>query len=402
MTTAAVLSQQQQAMTDFTATVGRGLRMYWEHLTFPLPTEDEVSRAEHAITSLVGSHSALRYTSGEDGVERDAPPAPIVTVTTVDEARERLGSLQADSTGPLLRSFVLAPGVVDAGAVLWVAVHHLVTDGVSQSVITDHVRAVLAGRKPTGSSDYEQFAVAQQEWWPTARSEYASHFGRIKEAEWSTGIVGRTPGVHDARPSASWYQRELDVSPAELRQAGGTLRATATAISMAAWAGSALAHVRRPVIATHTAGRPREARTSVGYFANALLLAPVIPPGASASERVHTIRDEILAGADHQRAHVDTVAREVLGRDAPYTMLFTVVDERRARSATPRGAASEIVPPDDATRRDLCVYVSLGDVVSVDVLYRTAAYDRDAVRSAVRSFNDGLSALLAEARRENA
>jgi hypothetical protein len=78
-------------------------------------------------------------------------------------------------------------------------------------------------------------------------------------------------------------------------------------------------------------------------------------------------------------------------------MLFAVIDERRERSAVPSGSARSLVPADDATRRDLCVYVCVGDTVGIDMLYRTAAYDLPAIKRAADVFDERLTRLIMDA-----
>ena len=153
---------------------------------FHIIGELNVRALEWALTEVVRRHEVLRtrfVRENEEVVQRIDPPPEMLSIpvfdltgsTEIDERREYARQWQIDSAkipfaldkGPLLRATLLQCGPLDHWLVL--TVHHIVTDGWSQSVLRRDISALYtrfdtASRLPELAVQYADYAVWQRRW----------------------------------------------------------------------------------------------------------------------------------------------------------------------------------------------------------------------------------------------
>ncbi|OOG41448.1 non-ribosomal peptide synthetase [Rhodanobacter sp. C05] len=154
--------------------------------SFHIVGELNVRALEWALTEVVRRHEVLRtrfVREDEEVVQRIDPPPATLSIpvfdltgsTEADERREHARQWQIDSAkipfaldkGPLLRATLLQCGPLNHWLVL--TVHHIVTDGWSQSVLRRDISALYtrfdtASRLPELAVQYADYAVWQRRW----------------------------------------------------------------------------------------------------------------------------------------------------------------------------------------------------------------------------------------------
>lgn len=175
--------------------------------SFHIVGELNVRALEWALTEVIRRHEVLRtrfVREGEEVVQRiDPPPAmlsiPVFDLTgcSAEEQRERVPQWQIHSAkipfaldkGPLLRATLLQCGPLDH----WLAltVHHIVTDGWSQSVLRREISTLYASfdspsRLPELAVQYADYALWQRHWLDQGRLQQGLDY-------WARKLQGAVP-----------------------------------------------------------------------------------------------------------------------------------------------------------------------------------------------------------------
>lgn len=175
--------------------------------SFHIVGELNLRALEWALTEVIRRHEVLRtrfVREGEEVVQRiDPPPAmlsiPVFDLTgcTAEEQRQRVPQWQIHSAkipfaldkGPLLRATLLQCGLLDH----WLAltVHHIVTDGWSQSVLRREIGALYASfnsssRLPDLAVQYADYSLWQRRWLDQGRLQQGLEY-------WARKLQGAVP-----------------------------------------------------------------------------------------------------------------------------------------------------------------------------------------------------------------
>ncbi|NVD98037.1 non-ribosomal peptide synthetase [Massilia sp. BJB1822] len=234
--------------------------------------------------------------------------------------------------GPLLRAALLRLG--DEAHILAVAMHHIVSDGVSMQVLlaelAAHYRAHLAGGTAALAAlpvQYADYAAWQHAWLKEGA-------GARQLAYWREQLGGEQPvlalPVDRARPPVANYRaatHRLELEPQLLNalnecahRAGGTLFMALLAgfqVLLHRYTGQSDIRVGIPI-----ANRQRiETEGLIGFFVNTQVLRGEIHGRSSLAEVLHDARETALAAQSHP--------------DLPFEQLVDALQPERSLSHTP-------------------------------------------------------------------
>ncbi|MBB4911084.1 non-ribosomal peptide synthetase [Actinophytocola algeriensis] len=284
-------------------------------------------RLEHALTTAVNRHEALRTTfTATDGV-----PSQVVT-TRADVRLTDLVESEVDTlvrhrfdlaTGPLLRAGLAATGPDEH--VLVLVVHHAVVDEWSCAILVDELARAYAGEDlPEPAIQYPDYAVWQRE---QADANAFADAARYWQAELA-GIPTVLPLPTDRpRSAAAGHGADLvrDLEPVP-DASFGTLLAVYQAML------HRLTGQEEFLIATPVAGRTRpETEHLVGFLANTLALPARIPPGTTFAELAKHTSDAVHGALANQ--------------DMPFEELVDLLPAERSRAHAPVAQVMFAVEP---------------------------------------------------------
>jgi amino acid adenylation domain-containing protein len=377
------------------------------------------------LSEIVRRHEVLRTRFVEVAGEpwQEVLPAAPVPLPLVDLARlpdrsgeraaelARLGREQAAlpfdlAGGPLLRARLVrlaaragtgAAARVGAGSrhALLLTVHHIVSDGWSESVLLHELSLLYAAARGRGHSplaeppvQYADFAAWQRAW-PPAVLERQLAYWREQLAGLATLAV---PTDHPRPPVQSFRGGGAAFTvPAGL--AGG-LRALARArrvtlfmTTLAAWqallhrlTGQADVAVGSPLA---NRGRP-EIEDLIGFFVNILPLRTDCGGGPGFAELLDRVRRTALAAYDHADLPFERLVDELgLARDLSRQALVQVMFALDGPAPAPALSGLEVTPLDPGAaiaKFDLTLYlVDRGEVLTGWIEYSADLFDRATV-----------------------
>ncbi|MFE1173267.1 amino acid adenylation domain-containing protein [Streptomyces sp. NPDC058773] len=307
-----------------------------------------------ALDDLTVRHEILRTTFAlQDGelVQRILPPrpgwVPVEVGATADPSRHlRAVSERPFDTeaGPLLRLGLITPAAAeetpDRGTVLYLVIHHLISDTWSLTLLLTELaarcRALAAGDAPAelppARLQYRDYAA-----WEHAR--LAGPAGERMRDFWSERLAGPLPALGlplDAprgsakTPGADVQRFALDPAVTDaLRSWAGQHRATmfmALLTATSVWL-HRLTGQQDLVIGTPVAGRPHlDLEDVLGSFVNSVALRMAVDPDASPEELLAHARSTALDAFAHEEYPLDLVVRDLgLVREPGRSPLFDVM-----------------------------------------------------------------------------
>jgi amino acid adenylation domain-containing protein len=326
-----------------------------------------------ALDKLTVRHEILRTTfSPVDGelVQRVLPPrpgwVPVEVSTTPDPSRylravsERPFDTEA---GPLLRIGLITQAdpepVPDRGAVLYLVIHHLISDTWSLTLLLTELagrcRALAAGdgpaELPPARLQYRDYAV-----WERAR--LAGPAGDRLRRFWTDQLAGPLPtlGLPLDAPRGAAKAPGADVkrfAPGPevtdaLRSWAGDRGATmfmALLTATSVWL-HRLTGQSDLVIGTPVAGRPHvDLEDVLGSFVNTVALRVHVDPEASPDELLARVRSTALDAFTHEEYPLDLVPRDLglvrdPGRSALFDVMLVLQNAPGARTESVWGAPS--------------------------------------------------------------
>ncbi|MEW2546596.1 non-ribosomal peptide synthase/polyketide synthase [Streptomyces sp. NPDC047002] len=305
-----------------------------------------------ALTALAARHESLRTTFDSvdgRGVQLVHPPRPVPLpphdLSALPEADRKaaLRDLLAEErerpfdlrTGPLLRARLIR--LADDDHVLALALHHIVTDGWSTSVLLGDLahlyRAGLgaeSGELPPLPVQYADYAHWQRALDPaTADTQLAYWKQQLADAPPLDLPTDRPrPAVRTSNGATTGLVVPASTAAGLTRLArehGTTLFTTLVAAVQAYLA--RLTGERDIAVGTVTSGRERaEVQGLVGFFVNTLVLRSRVEAGWPFTDFLTTVRHTVQGALAHQDVPFERVVDEVRPeRDAARTPLFQVM-----------------------------------------------------------------------------
>ncbi|KWV34407.1 type I polyketide synthase [Micromonospora rifamycinica] len=335
----------------------------------------DVAALRRAVAGVVDRHEALRVVFRDGRPERGAPPE--LEVVDLDGTglsyqqwwQQRLAEPFDLATGPLTRFFLVRSGDREQHLVLYA--HHLVSDGISMTVLLDELAAGYDGTGPTEPA-----------------LQYTDHLARLALRDvaggreyWRTALAGVPPYTAPAGQRDAG-DRHFGILDAELTAAvhKAAREYGSTPFQVLLTAHGLLAHHRFDtddlVIGVPVAGRDYPRGVSVvGYCAEMLPIRSRLDAAGTVQDYHRALRQSMLAGLAHQVPLADVA--DLLGGDGAFP-LRTVFNLDHAVPA-PRfaGLSARFRPvPARAALVDLRLdLIESDDHLRLTVDYRTSVHD---------------------------
>ncbi|BCJ65767.1 non-ribosomal peptide synthetase [Polymorphospora rubra] len=306
-----------------------------------------------ALDSLVARHEVLRTRIVPDGADahQHIDPPDIGFTLHVDDLTghpdtgTRLAELQQAetvapfdlTTGPLIRGrlIVLAPD----RHVLLLTMHHIVSDGWSQGVLTSELGTLYAAHHngdpdplPPLPVQYADYAAWQRQWLADGVLARQETYWRQALADAPALLELPTDRPRPAEQDHAGAQVTVELDPAltnRLDELGARQGATLFMTLFTAWAIvlSRLSGQHDLVIGTPTANRRRaELEDLIGFFVNTLALRIDLTDNPTVTQLLDRVRDLSLTTLEHQDLPFEQVVELVNPtRSLAYTPLFQVM-----------------------------------------------------------------------------
>lgn len=334
----------------------------------------DVGALRRAVDSVVDRHEALRVVFRDGRPLRGTPPQ--LEVVDLDGTAQSYAQWWQDlltapfdlATGPLTR-FLLVQGGGERHLVLYA--HHLVSDGISMTVLLDELAAAYGGTGPTGPAVQYTDHLAQ-----LALRDVAG--GR---AYWQAALAGVSPysapvGQDDAGG------RHFAIVDAELtaavHKAAREFGSTPFQVLLTAYA--LVVHHQfgtdDVVIGVPVAGRDYPRGVSVvGYCAEMLPIRSRLDRDGTLQDHHRALRQSVLDGLAHQLPLADLA--DLLGGDGVFPLRTVFNLDHTVAAPQFQGLSARFRPvPARAALVDLRFdLIESGDHMQLTVDYRTDVYD---------------------------
>ncbi|MEU4445217.1 non-ribosomal peptide synthase/polyketide synthase [Actinosynnema sp. NPDC050801] len=382
--------------------------------------ELDTAALDAALTALVARHESLRTTFETvegHGVQVVHPPYDVhVPLQDVPGGESGLAEVLARESGrpfdlgrgPLLRPSLLR--LADDDHVLLLMMHHIITDGWSNGVLTGDLsacyRAALTGADaalPELPVQYADFAVWQRDRMtgPVLEDQLGYWRGRLDGVRPLELPTDRPrPAIRTNRGAVHAFTVPVDVVDrlkALARQQDGTLFTALVAtcqLLLSRWSGE-----RDIAVGTVTSGRDRpELESLVGFFVNTLVLRSTVDRTRTFRGFLGEVRNTVLDAFAHQDVPFERVVDELRPvRDTSRTPLFqamVVLQNNLDREADLPGLRVEgLELPTTTANFDLTLYFREAD----DALHGAVEYNADLFDAATAERMAGHLRVLLEA-----
>ncbi|MEO8153226.1 MAG: amino acid adenylation domain-containing protein [Rhizobacter sp.] len=376
-------------------------------ITGPLDTH----ALRRALDRLVARHEALRtrfaqvdgelvQLLGDDTTGFDLHTADVSCVS--DEDLRRLAAAEMDkpfdlADGPLIRGLLVRTG--DHGHVLLIALHHIISDGWSQTVLTRETMALYAafaaGRAdplPPLALQYADYAVWQRRWiGEAAMARQAEYWVRqLADAPAVISLPADRPRAdhqdHEGAFVELTLDPELSASVAALSRRHGT---TLFMTLLAGWAVllSRLSGQLDVVVGSPVANRARaELEPLIGFFVNAVALRLDLRGAPSVAAFLQHVKAQALAAQAHQDVPFEYVVETLrpsrsLAHHPVFQTSFTWQNNEQVPLQVPGLVLAALEAPVTTTKFDLSLYFAQdGDRITGGIEYATALYDASTVQ----------------------
>ena len=408
-----------QARLWFIEELSPGLSTYTMTTTIPVPAGTSVAHVQSAVDELLARHESLRTTfltiEGQPrqqiaatlrlrvGVTQVGALDPATAALRRDEIARQLAGTAFDlRRGPLIRAHFVDSG--RAGGFLFLAIHHIVADGWSLTLLRRECALLLAARRdgrgsplPALPLQYADYAVWE--------SELESRSSAIDW--WAEALAGAPQRIDlpsdRPRPVTPTFRGSLATVPfpaalvTRCRRLARRRQTTPFTVYLAAfatilyrWSGQ-----HDLVVGTPVAGRTRvETEDIVGLFVNSLPLRLRPDPDLSFADFLDTVREVVTAAQDHQEVPLEEIVRRVAPqRRVAYAPLFQVMFA--VGSAREEGGASEVTHTSTA-KFDLSMTVDDGSVPTIYLEYASDLFDEIAPRCLLQAMVTLLAAVTAD------
>ena len=291
-----------------------------------------------------------------------------------------------------------------AGGFLFLAIHHIVADGWSLSLLRRECALLLAASRDGRGSPLPAL--------PLQYADYAVWESRLESRSsaidwWAEALAGAPQRIDlpsdRPRPATPTFRGSLasEPFPAELvagcRRLARERQTTPFTVYLAAFA--AILHrwsgQHDLVVGTPVAGRTRvETEDIVGLFVNSLPLRLRPDPAQPFAEFLDTVREVVTAAQEHQEVPLEEIVRRVAPqRRLAYAPLFQVMFA--VGSAREEGGASEVIHTSTA-KFDLSMTVDDGAVPTIYLEYAADLFDDVAPRCLLQAMVTLLAAVTAD------
>ncbi|MFI9210936.1 amino acid adenylation domain-containing protein [Streptomyces sp. NPDC053253] len=391
----------------------------------------DLAALETAFSGLVARHEVLRtrFVTGEDSepVQVVGEPwqvrAELIDLRHIVDAaeRERRARAAVDagageafdlSGGRLLRVTVVR--LTDERQLLMTAIHHIVADGWSVSVLTDELRefyaAAVEGRE-AGLAElavqYGDFALWQHQWLTPERAErqlgyWRENLAGVEPLELPTDRP--RPLVRSGAGDAVTFRVPAETAEGLRKLASGQN----ASLFMAGLAGFQVLLSRWSrqddiAVGTPVAGRNRaEVEDLVGFFVNTLVMRADLAANPTFTDLLGQVRETALGAYAHQDLPFERIVEELaperdLSRNALFQVMFALQNVPESAWTLPGLSLDTIEVATHASKFDLTLFLTEQPDGSLDaeIVYSTELFDRTTVERLAGHYVNLLAAVLA-------
>ena len=400
-------------------------------LAFRLTGQLEVEALQWSLNEIVRRHEILRTTFDlldQEPVQLIAATGELtlavedlssLPLSVVEVEAEMLASKEAQRPfdlvrGPLIRAMLMRLATDEH--VLLVTMHHIISDGWSQTVLLNELgalyEAALTGRTsplPELSIQYADFAEWQREWLQGERLDQQLEY-------WRKHLIGASPSLElptdRPRPAVQSFNgarqsfalsRELSARLVELsRREDATLFMTLlTAFYVLLYRYTDETDI---VIGTPVANRNRqELESLIGFFVNTLALRSDLSGDPTFRELLAQVREVSLGAYAHQDLPFEMLVEELSPiRDPSRNPLFQVMFAlQNIPEAASQSLRLVITPVDVKTARaqfDLILdVIEFGGQLHLTFVYNTDLFDASTIQRMAAHFKVLLAGVAAGA-----
>ncbi|AEV75486.1 amino acid adenylation enzyme/thioester reductase family protein [Mycolicibacterium rhodesiae NBB3] len=391
------------------------------HNIFPMLIEGplEIEKLEQAFRTVVRRHEAFR----SKFVVRDGIPVKSV-VDRVDFHLQLMQGTESDvpavvsrlrqpydlTKPPLVRACLLTVG--EERHVLIVANHHIVSDGVTESMFMREIGLCYRGESLEPCSlQYSDYTLWQQ------RELEVGHY-REEEQHWLAQLRGPLPVLElpldHPRPSETDFNGRTLTIGLDTQQTSGLRRLAAahhtTLFTLLFAAYAVLLHKYSGqddlIVGIPVANRTHADLASVaGMFVNMVPLRTQPVPGQSFSEYIEAVKEVAVSAFEHQSYPFERMVQAVKGeRDPSRNPLFDTIFAFQSTGPVVldiEGLHSELYPlPDAAAKVDLTLEAfQFSNQIQLSFTYATALFRESTIARMAESFTRLISDMVRDPRK---
>ncbi|WP_254710139.1 non-ribosomal peptide synthetase [Streptomyces lunaelactis] len=392
----------------------------------------DLAALETAFSGLVARHEVLRtrFVTGADGEPVqivDGPwqvKAEIADLARVADPVEReaaarevldvkAGEAFDLTSGRLLRTAVVR--LEERRHLLMVAIHHIVADGWSVSVLADELRELYAAAIENREADlpslvvqYGDFALWQRQWLTPDSEERQLDYWRQNLA----GVEALELPADRPRPSVRSGAGDAVIFTIPTTTAEG-LRKLASqqsaSLFMAGLAGfqAVLSRWSRQddiAVGTPIAGRNRaEVEDLVGFFVNTLVMRSDLASNPSFEALLGQVRETALGAYAHQDLPFERIVEDLaperdLSRNALFQVMFALQNVPDGTWTLPGLTLDTIEVATHASKFDLTLFLTeqSDGSLEAEIVYSTELFDRTTVQRLAGHYANLLGAAIAD------
>ncbi|MET8505486.1 amino acid adenylation domain-containing protein [Streptomyces sp. NPDC004787] len=391
----------------------------------------DLAALETAFSGLVARHEILRtrFVADEQGEPFqvvDAPRPVRVELTDLSDpsdaaapeirAREVLDAKASEpfdlAHGPLLR--VTAVRLAHDEHLLLVALHHIVADGWSVSVLTEELRelyaAALEGRTPQLAElpvQYADFALWQHQWLTPEREErqlgyWRKNLAGVEPLELPTDRP--RPLVRTGAGDSHTFSIDAGITQG-LQKLASEQGASLFMAGLAAFQVLLSRWSRQDDIAVGTpiAGRNRsEVENLVGFFVNTLVMRSDLTANPSFTDLIAQVRETALGAYAHQDLPFDRIVEDLaperdLSRNALFQVMFALQNVPDSTWNLPGLTFDALDVTNHASKFDLTLFLTeqADGRLEAELVYSTELFDRATVERLAGHYVTLLGSVLA-------
>ncbi|WP_260604961.1 non-ribosomal peptide synthetase [Streptomyces sp. WAC 01420] len=383
---------------------------------------------ETAFSGLVARHEVLRtrFVADEQGEPFQVVDAPWpVTIELTDlsgtqdpetRARKVLDAKASKpfdlAAGPLLRVTVVR--LAQDEHLLLVAIHHIVADGWSVSVLTDELRelytAALDHRTPDLAElpvQYADFALWQRQWLTPEREQgqlgyWRENLAGVEPLELPTDRP--RPLVRSGAGDSLTFTIGADLAQG-LQKLAAEQNASLFMAGMAAFQVLLSRWSRQDDIAVGTpvAGRNRaEVENLVGFFVNTLVMRSDLSANPTFTDLLAQVRETALGAYAHQDLPFDRIVEDLaserdLSRNALFQVMFALQNVPDSTWTLPGLTFDALDVTNHASKFDLTLFLTeqADGRLEAELVYSTELFDRATVERLAGHYVRLLTSVLA-------